>query len=115
MARPKQPYFIHAADGANPLGVGGLWEPRQDATGQTQWSCTLITTPAGEALRSIHDRQPLVLPLAAWPDWLHRPVEQAGAMLHALDTGFAAHAVSRAVGNVRNTGAELIDAVTAQD
>ncbi len=117
----KQPYYVHAADGA-PFAFAGLWETWKvpDAALGTVgdpdgWlrTCTILTTTANAALAPIHDRMPVVLPEPAWADWLDPDLTDPGALLPLLGpapaTSVRLHPVARAVGNARNRGPELID------
>lgn len=112
----KQPFFIHRPDG-EPYAFAGLWElwrgPDKDQ--EPMRSCTIITTTANRDLAKIHDRMPVILPVAAWDTWLDRDVDDfdlLGRMLVPADTSLTAmHPVSTDVNNVRNDAASLTVAV----
>jgi putative SOS response-associated peptidase YedK len=105
----KQPYFIKRADG-RPLTCAGLWETWTDReSGSEITSCTILTTDANPFMADIHHRMPVILERERFDEWL-----QSGGrdMLVACnDDVLACHPVSKAVGNVRNNAADLIDAV----
>lgn len=108
---PKQPYFLHPADGSL-LVMAGLYEIWQDAEGRPLWTTTVLTTEASDELGRIHDRTPLVLPPEAWDAWLDPAADDPrGLLVPALQGSLRALPVSTAVNNVRNNGAELIQPV----
>jgi putative SOS response-associated peptidase YedK len=111
----KTPMFIHRADG-HLLAVAGLWATWRDpaAAPDEGWlhSCTVITTGANATMAPVHDRMPALLPSEAWYEWLD-PANNDAEMLARLlipapQDVLTMHAVSTAVNNVRNKGAELI-------
>jgi putative SOS response-associated peptidase YedK len=111
-ARDKQPYFIRPASGT-PFAFAALWENWRDpATSEPLQSCTLITTQAPRPIAHIHDRMPLILPAAAYAEWLdprNEDVERLDRLLGPEGAGeLIARPVSRAVSNARNEGARLI-------
>jgi putative SOS response-associated peptidase YedK len=116
--KTKQPYFIHRLDG-EPLAFAGLWSAWRDpaAPPDTPWlhSGTVITTAANATMQPVHDRMPAMLPASSWADWLdptnHDLESLGGLLVPAPDTLLTMHPVATAVGNVRNKGAELIDAI----
>lgn len=115
----KQPMFIHRVDG-QPLAVAGLWTTWRDraAGADAPWlhSCTIITTAANTTMQPVHDRMPVILPEAAWDEWLdpfNADIESLQRLLvPAADDILTMHPVSTAVNNVRNKGAELIDEIS---
>lgn len=114
----KQPMYIHRVDG-EPLAVAGLWSVWRDrALGEdAPWlhTCTVITTSANHTMQPVHDRMPVILPRREWARWLDPANTDAPALqamlLPAADDVLTMHAVSTAVNNVRNKGAELINPV----
>ena len=80
----KQPYFIHrptASRWPSPAcGRSGGPRRRRDP----RPSCTIITTAANEAVATLHDRMPVILPPSAWDAWLdpaNHDVEALGRLL----------------------------------
>jgi putative SOS response-associated peptidase YedK len=114
----KQPFFTSSADGDR-LAFAGVFEFwRDDARPDDDplaWLTTyaIVTTAAEPGLDRLHDRMPFVLPRDRWDAWLDPEVtdpEQVRALLAPLPPGrFATYPVSRRVGDVRNTGPELLD------
>jgi putative SOS response-associated peptidase YedK len=115
--KAKQPYFIHRSDG-EPMAFAGLWEiwrPGDDVdrTSDPLRTCTIITGQPNEKVADIHDRMPVMLPPSAWGSWLvpdNDDVEALGKFLVPAPAAlYALHPVTRAVNNVQQKGAELID------
>lgn len=114
----KQPYFIHRPDG-EPYAFGGLWAEWRgtDPAGEpvTVRSTTIITCAANSRMAELHDRMPVILPAAAWDEWLDpedHDVDRLGRFLvPAPPELIEFHPVSTDVNNVRNGGAQLIEAL----
>lgn len=112
----KQPYYIALADG-EPFGMAGLWESWRDpATGEPLESCAIVTTMPAPSIAHIHDRMPVIVPVAAQVEWLdpaNGDVERLDRLLAPYDAGaLSARPVSRRVNNARNEGAGLLDPVS---
>jgi len=113
----KQPWFIHRSDG-EPFAMAGLWERWQPPSEpEPLVSCTILTTSPADSLADIHNRMPVILPPAAYDEWLD-PKNENVADLDRLLVPFAGPlepvAVSRRVNNARNEGPELIDPLADQ-
>ena len=113
--RDKQPYFIRPASGG-PFALAALWEAWRDpASGEPLESCTLITTVPAKSIAYIHDRMPVIIPPAAYVEWLdpgNHDVTGLDRLLGPDGAGeMVAHAVSRLVSNARNQGPRLIEQV----
>ena len=112
----KQPYFITRADG-KPFAFGGLWEwwrakdaPEGDKGLET---FTIITTPPNALCATVHDRMPLMLAKEDFAKWLGT-VEERTALLKPFPAeDMTMWPVGKGVGNVKNTGAELVERVEA--
>ncbi len=110
----KQPYLIHLP-GATPLfepfAFAGLMSYNRNLEMAT---FAIVTLPAAPSVMPVHDRMPVILKpdaLAAWMD-PETGLDEAVALLQDnRGADLVYHPVSRAVGNVRNKGAELIEAV----
>lgn len=110
----KQPYFIYRADG-QPIFMAAIgstpFERGDEAEG-----FLIVTTAADKGLVDIHVRRPLVLSPETAREWMRQDVGGKEAAEIAADGSVPAdkfkwHAVTRAVGNVRNQGPELIAAI----
>jgi putative SOS response-associated peptidase YedK len=119
----KQPYYFTRADG-RPLALAGLWEEwwggpglRNSGAGgpPPMRTCTIITTGAGADMADIHDRMPVVLEEDALDEWLdpaNRDQPGLKSLLVPSVGGTLDHRpVATTVGNVRNDGPELTEAV----
>jgi putative SOS response-associated peptidase YedK len=114
--KPKQPVFVHRADG-EPLAVAGLWAAWRDPDVESDdaWlhSATIITTSANTTMEPVHDRMPVILPRNEWDRWLDpgvRDLDLLGRLLvPAPDDLLVLHEVSTEVNNVRNRGAHLVE------
>lgn len=110
-ASGKRPFYIHPADGA-PLAFAGLVEAWR-ASGDDEWliTCAIVTTAARGQMRTIHDRQPVMMRDDAWRTWL----DPASAKEDLLDAALADapdlawHEVDKAVGTVRNNSPGLVE------
>jgi putative SOS response-associated peptidase YedK len=58
--RRKQPYWIGLSD-ARPFGFAGLWDRWKAEDGSIVESCAILTIEANDALRSLHDRMPVIV------------------------------------------------------
>ncbi|MDP1821305.1 MAG: SOS response-associated peptidase [Acidimicrobiales bacterium] len=117
--KTKQPYFAHPPDGGL-YAFAGLWEvwkgPNRDQPPLR--SCTIITTDANDAMTSVHDRMPVILPESAWDAWLDRDNDDVALLGRLLVPAppqiITLRPVGTAVGNVRNNGAQLLDEVEVE-
>ncbi len=111
----KQPYFIHAPDGAI-LAFAGLWERwTRPADAAAIDSFTIVTTEANPRIQPLHDRMPAILAPEVVDLWLDRttdPARLSELLMPFPQERLAMRPVSRAVGNVRNEGQELIAEVS---
>ena len=110
----KQPYFIYRADG-QPVFMAAIgstpFERGDEAEG-----FLIVTAAADQGLVDIHDRRPLVLSPEAAREWMRQDIGGKEASEIAASgcvpaNQFTWHPVSRAVGNIKNQGAELIQPV----
>ena len=119
----RQPYYFTRADG-RPVALAGLWEqwwgsPVTGDGGPTEHrplrTCTVITTTAGPDMGDIHHRMPVVLEPEVLDEWLDRTnhdLPELGSLLVPSAGGTLVHRpVATTVGNVRNDGPELIEAL----
>ena len=112
----KQPYFF-----TRPGGVvfAGLWESwsRGDAR---VLSFTILTCPAmGEAVATVHDRMPYVLPPERFSAWLGEEDAEPEELLAGPEPSACAELeirmVGRAVGRTGNDGPDLVRPVDAPE
>lgn len=112
MLAPKRPLYITRADG-DPLLMAGLWERHGGEQGTDTF--TVVTVAAGESMKPIHDRTPMIVEpgdeARAWLDPA-TPLDVVQALIHPVPDGLLHwHQVSTRVNNPRNEGPELIEPV----
>jgi putative SOS response-associated peptidase YedK len=100
------------------FAFAGLWERWRNPTdGSIVRSFTIVTAKANDRCRPIHDRMPVILPPQAWSMWLGESEFDSDALLALLhpcaSESVRVYPVSTAVGNVKNDGPALLDAVAA--
>lgn len=107
----RDPWFIHALDGA-PLAFAGIWQDW--AQGDTNLrTCAIVTTGANAAISAIHHRMPVILQPDDWPLWLGESGKGAAALMRAApDDALVAYRVARTINSNRASGAELINRLT---
>lgn len=111
----KQPFTIYRADG-EPLVLAGLYEDWTDkASGEVTRTAAIFTTAANGTMAPLHDRMPVVLEENQWAPYLGEAGAETAAAYAMLrpcpENILKFHAVSKAVGNVRNHGPELMEPV----
>lgn len=114
----KQPFFIRPRDGGV-LAMAGLYEIWRDESGDGDdawlWTCTVLTTKAEDAVGHLHDRMPMLVERARYGDWLDPRIGDADRLrellIPAAPGRLEAFPVSKAVNNVRNNGAELLEPI----
>lgn len=104
----KQPYRIALAP-EQPFSFAGLWE-RWEKQDKVIESCTIIVTNANDLTGYIHERMPVILDPADYDRWLDGTVGQELLWPFSSER-MTCYRVSRAVGNVKNTGADLIEPI----
>ncbi len=109
--KTKIPYFIHLKS-RQPFAFAGLWEEWHSPDGSQIRSCTIITTEPNELMATLHNRMPVILPPAAYAEWLDtaiRTPESMGTLLRPYPADeMAAYPVSTLVNSPQNDRAELI-------
>jgi putative SOS response-associated peptidase YedK len=108
----KQPYYITRRDGA-PIIIAALWAANDRFADIRPKSAAIITCEPNEAMAAIHNRMPVILAPDAIDAWLSGGWEEdKRAMLKSCPSEWlTASPVGKAVGNVRNKGAELIEPI----
>ena len=104
-----QPHYFTRADG-QPLALAGLWDRwRSKDKSETKETFTIVTTEPSEFAGQFHNRMPLVLEPDTWDPWMKGDPETAAALMKpANEYLLIERVVSRAVGNVKNNGPELL-------
>lgn len=111
-AKRKQPYYIRLKSQA-PMFMAALAEVHTGMAPNEGDGFVIITAASDEGMVDIHDRRPLVLEPADARIWIDADVPAEEAERLARERCLPVEAfewfpVSKAVGNVRNDGAELI-------
>lgn len=107
----KQPHFIYRAD-KQPLFFAAIGKALCNEDHGHE-GFVIVTADSNQGMVDIHDRRPLALCPDAVREWLSNETrsERAEEIIHhgvLPETAFAWHPVSRAVGNIRNHGENLI-------
>jgi putative SOS response-associated peptidase YedK len=112
----KQPYFI-TRRGGKPFAFAGLWEwwrpkdaPTESAGLET---FTILTTGPNALCAQIHNRMPLMLAPDDFAGWLATPDDRAARLRPFPAPDMEMWPITVAVGNVKNTGPELIEPIGA--
>jgi putative SOS response-associated peptidase YedK len=115
-ARLKQPYSFALADGGL-FAFAGLWERWRSPDGEWVRTFTIITGEPNALVAPVHNRMPVILPVAAYPAWLGETpatAEQLRALLAPYPAELMrAWPVSPDVGNVKNNHPGLIEALNS--
>ncbi len=113
----KWPYYITCID--QPVfGFAGLWDRSIAEDGEQTLSCAIITLPANELMRDIHNggptplRMPAILALAEVEPWLTGTSADARAVLKQYPSSLMlAHPVGGRVNSTKNDDPSLTQAV----
>jgi putative SOS response-associated peptidase YedK len=113
----KHPYRIGLRDGGL-FAMAGLWSEPHEIDGVVRPSCTIITLPANDFMRPIHDRMPAILDTSEIMMWID-PKTRERDLLAALEpleaSKLRAYEVSIAVNNARYDEAECIKSIEEDD
>jgi putative SOS response-associated peptidase YedK len=107
----KVPMRIRLA-GDKLFGFAGIYEDWKAPDGQRMRTCAIITVPANDAVKSIHDRMPAILTPDVEQIWLDPDVEDEDALHHCLRPypydDLEAYVVSTLVNKATSNSPELI-------
>ncbi len=65
----KQPYYFHLPH-REPFAFGSIWSQWKSKEGKIMDSCAILTMPANDKVKSIHNRMPLILKPEYYEEWL---------------------------------------------
>ena len=82
----KQPWYFSLPFGG-PFAFAGLWETWTGDKGQKYHSCTLLTTSAGEPVKHVHDRMPIILQPGIVNTWLNPGIHDPDQLKKMLNDG----------------------------
>jgi len=106
----KTPMYFQLEKG-RPFAFAGLWESWTGPDRAPVRSCTIITTRANQTVEPVHDRMPVILPPAAYADWLSAgelPAAQVQALLQPYGAAMRVATVSPLVNNPANDSPECV-------
>jgi len=106
---PPQPFYFHPAS-HRLCAFAGLWARSRDDHGNELHSFTIITAPAIDLVRPIHDRMPIVVARDAYAAWLDPAVDgdAARALLVPAAEGWTREPVSTWVNKADHEGPACI-------
>ena len=95
------------------MALGGLWDRwRSPDKSEHKETFTIVTTEPSKFASQVHNRMPLVLERNTWNQWLNEEPDAAAALMKSANEDvLASRPVSKAVGNVKNNGSELLDSI----
>ncbi len=107
----KTPYWFHRPD----LGLftmAAIWDHWSPPDGETLYTFAILTTGAGDDVREIHDREPLVMGPESRDAWLARdtPLDDVVELLSSRSS-WARREVDRRVGSPAQNDSGLIEGV----
>lgn len=110
----KIPMYVHLRE-RRPFALAGLWEIWTSPDGSEVRTCAIITTRPNALMQSIHDRMPVILPPAAYEQWLdpgeQRPERLAPLLIPYPAEEMVAYPVSRLVNSPQNDSPACIEPV----
>ncbi|WP_413163593.1 SOS response-associated peptidase [Capilliphycus salinus ALCB114379] len=106
----KQPYYLHV-ENHQPFGFAGLWERWKSPENEEIISCTILTTEANNEVRSIHHRQPIIIPENNYSQWLDPQLTEPQEILPLLTSQppLNYYPVNAVVNNSRHDQADCIE------
>jgi putative SOS response-associated peptidase YedK len=116
----KQPYFIRLR-GGGPMFFAAIGQlPHAGSEVREDDGFVIITADAQGGMLDIHDRRPVVLPADLAREWIdpHTTAQRAEQFVRELglpSEAFEWYQVSKAVGNVKNTGPALIAPLASRE
>jgi putative SOS response-associated peptidase YedK len=115
VGRSKQPHYIQLKDEST-YAFAGIWDQWKNGELLIR-SCAIITTPANELVRELHDRMPAILHPEAYEAWLDPNTDRAtlGKLLVPFPASeMKSHPVSSAVNYVENDRSDLTQRVDVE-
>ena len=107
----KQPLHIGMKNGGL-FALGGLFERWLSPEGEVLDTCTIITTPANDLLRPVHDRMPMIVAPRDYERWLDSANAEIGDLIAPYPSSeMSYYPVSARVNTVKNDDARLLERV----
>jgi putative SOS response-associated peptidase YedK len=114
--KTKQPYFVKPS-ASETFAMAALWDESVAANGEKIISCAVLTMPANEIMRDIHNgkqRMSAILEHTDIDTWLSGTPEQARAVLRPYPSDeMIAWPVSTRVNTPKNNSADLLEPIRA--
>jgi putative SOS response-associated peptidase YedK len=101
----KLPYHIHLK-GGKPFLMAGIWDDPPEGEEGSEPSFAILTTAANEAVRALHDRMPVIIPLKELETWLEAPEDRL--LTPAPAEVFQVDRVSKRINSPRSEGAYVL-------
>ncbi|MHA2297184.1 MAG: SOS response-associated peptidase [Candidatus Hodarchaeales archaeon] len=113
--KQRVPYY-YQLESRELLCFAGIYEPWKSDSGETNFSCAIITTEANELVQDVHNRMPVILSREKESEWLDKE-QNVDYLQHELLQPYPAeemevYEVSPAVNSVRNNSHDCIKPVT---
>lgn len=114
----KHPWCVRLPDDA-PFAFGAIWERWEspdDPTADAVVTCAIITTEANAAMEPLHARMPLIVPSAAYDEWLdpRTKMQRAQTLVRPWQSALAMWRVSSWLNVARNDGPQCIERLTPE-
>ena len=107
----KTPYWFHRRD-RGLFTMAAIWDHWSARDGADLYTFAILTTAAGDDVRQVHDREPVVIGAASRDAWLARDTALAEAVeLLSAQGSWARHEVDSRVGSPAQNDSGLIEAV----
>lgn len=81
--KKKSPYYFSPRETGKPLVFAGLWEEWSQNEEYIR-SFSIITQPADDGMRAVHDRMPLILSDESWQAWIDPGLQRKDEVLSAI-------------------------------
>jgi putative SOS response-associated peptidase YedK len=108
--KQKHPFYIRPRGGEGLFLFAGLMSTWAGPEGELT-TCAIITTPSNELMAGLHDRMPVIVPVADQAAWLDPENRRAQDLLRPCPAeGMEAFPVGPEVGNPKHDGPRLIEA-----
>jgi putative SOS response-associated peptidase YedK len=99
----NRPWYFHAAND-EPLAFAGIWD-RWEGDGEVIESCSIVVGEPNDAVRTVHDRMPFIIPREREADWLDPALTDADEVMALLQRApedlVRFHRVAKRVNNAR--------------
>lgn len=111
----RRPVRVGMKDGGV-FGLAGLYERWLSPDGEPLDTCAIVTTNANALLAPLHDRMPVIVPSAAYEEWLDPATSDPELLLASFPSEpMTWWPVSTRVNSVNNDDPACIEALTAED